>query len=121
MASEIGASLEFSLVNGTTEVIQVSGLSMNQTTPGFVHEQFLATTGGALLPVPVGTLGYCFLKNRGTGTVYVLSTSGATTGASACLVGAGEISLFKLGPTLQTPALIAITTASQVEVFIAAL
>lgn len=86
----------------------------------------VTTGGGAQIAAgPLGgTLGYMMIKNLDTLTsgsgnlVYLLTTTGATTGAAISVLRPGDVALVRLGAGMQTPSLIAGSTACDVETMI---
>ena len=123
MANEITTSLEFSLTKLASETLEISGLNLNQTGSRFLHQIVSVTTTASAVPLPGGTAGYLLIQNKDVGIsaanqMYLLPSTGATTGAAIAQLGKNDFSVIKLGAGLQTPALAMLTTAASAEVFI---
>ncbi len=122
MANEISLSVSLALTRNSVLLANfLSGaLSLNQAGSRLAQNiQSVLTTAVALQTGSIGTLGYVLVKSLDTSTnnkIYLLTTTGATSGAAFGELSAGEIACFKAGPGLTTPALIALSTATQAEV-----
>jgi hypothetical protein len=120
MANEITLSVSLNLTRTVQLVNWVTGsLSLNQTGTRFIQQTMNVPTTATAIPVGlIGTLGYMMIKNIDTyttNTVNLLSTTGGITVASLV---ANDVILIKLGSSMQTPALIAASTAAPVEITI---
>jgi hypothetical protein len=122
MANEItmSASLNLTRTSPVEEVNWDTGaLNATQTGTRYAKASQTINTTGVALQVNAGTVGYTLIRNQGTGTqsiVYLVTTTGATTGAAFISLSAGEISLYKAGALTQTPYGLTSTGTSTVEV-----
>lgn len=125
MANEITLQVGVNLTRAVGGVVNFASgnISLNQTGSRGMHsvENILttATALGSVLSPLIGTLGYTLIQSLDTSTngiVYVLTTTGATTGAAIAQLGPGDMFLVKAGAGLLNLAAIAGVTTTPIRV-----
>lgn len=122
MANEITLQAGLTLIRTTQlENYQTGAVSLNQAGSRLVKEIItIPTTALALgLSTALGTIGYVLIQSLDTSTnglLYLLTTTGSTTGAAVAILSAGDVHLSKIGPGMQNISMIAGSTATQVRV-----
>lgn len=117
----IGASVSLTLTNGGLLASWVTGaLALNQAGTRFTESIVTVPVSAITLPLVMGTgtVGYVMIMSLDVTTnniLYLMTTTGATTGAAVMEFASSEVALFKVGPGMQTPAISAGSTASAIK------